>query len=327
MKHHKSWPPYGLVEDGLAAQAERKLDRLERLYHVGQSSAWDGRQVLADLIARHGPPRLSTAHEPAALQLLSVLLWGELAAWAISADLAERIDDVEAKMAATSQAHDEARHFYVLRDYLRALGRPVPRLGGLGRRLLVGILEAESLVHKLVGMQLLVESNALGIFRALAEANVEPVLVGLLPYYERDEARHVGLGVLYLPRLLKQLRPVEVAGVMAFQLRCIGLLASSGLVMRPSLVALGMRPREMARHTTRLQSDIMHDMREAVAAGAGTGRRRDLVRGIINPTRGMGPAILDFLHPPDGEWQAPLWHRAVLRLWTEGARLADRALA
>jgi hypothetical protein len=25
-------------------------------------------------------------------------------------------------MAATSQAHDEARHFYVLRDYLRALG-------------------------------------------------------------------------------------------------------------------------------------------------------------------------------------------------------------
>jgi len=28
---------------------------------------------------------------------------------------------------------------------------------------------------------------------------VEPVLTELLPYYERDEARHVGLGVQMVP--------------------------------------------------------------------------------------------------------------------------------
>src|SRR4030095_8166573 len=121
-----------------------------------QDQVWDGRAVLGALIDKHGKPRLPEDKRESALRVLSVLLWGELAAWAISADLAERIDDVEAKMAATSQAHDAARHFYVLRDYLRTLGQPVPRLGGLGRRLLVGILETDSLVHKLVGMQLLV---------------------------------------------------------------------------------------------------------------------------------------------------------------------------
>jgi hypothetical protein len=317
---HPAWPPYRLVEDSIAADAERKLDRLERLYHVGQSNIWDGRQVLADLIAKHGPPQLPDGVREPALRLLSVLLWGELAAWAISADLAERIDDIEAKMAATSQAHDEARHFYVLRDYLRALGVPVPRLGGLGRRLLVGILETDSLVHKLVGMQLLVESNALSIFRGLAEANIEPVLEELLPYYEKDEARHVGLGVLYLPRLLAALSPLEAAGVLAFQLRCIGLLMSAGLLFKDAFAALGMKPREMAKHTTRLQDQILRDM----MSSTGETRSRRFVRGIVNPTRGVGPTVLDFIHPPDGP--VPAWHRAALSLWTRTARVFDRAL-
>src|SRR4029079_8351460 len=98
----------------------------------------------------YGKPRLPREKRDAALKMLSILLWGELAAWAISADLAEQIDDVEAKIAATSQAHDDARHFSVLRDYLRALGEPVPRLGGIGRRLLISILETPSLVTKLI---------------------------------------------------------------------------------------------------------------------------------------------------------------------------------
>ena len=47
-----------------------------------------------------------------------MLMWGELAAWRISAQLADRLEPLEMKMAATSQAHDEARHFYVMHDYL-----------------------------------------------------------------------------------------------------------------------------------------------------------------------------------------------------------------
>ncbi len=317
---HDRWPPYRLIEDSLADRTAAKLDKLERLYHVGQQAAWDGRKVLAELIAKHGPPRLPPERKEAALKLLSILLWGELAAWAISADLAERIDDVEAKMAATSQAHDEARHFYVLRDYLRALGEPVPRLGGIGRRLLLNILETDSLVHKLIGMQLLTESNALAIFRGLCEADIEPVLVELLPYYERDEARHVGLGVMYLPRLLARQTRADAARAAAFQLGCVWMLVSAGMTMREHLRVLGMEPRRLASHTMKLQDQILRDM---VAAAGG---RRGL-KGLINPTKGIGPRVLDFIHPPGGDAALPVWHRATLGLWKRGAFLADRAMA
>ena len=322
-KKKASWPPYRMVEENIAQRAEDRLDKLERLYHIGQNNIWDGKKVLADLIAKHGKPKLDPTRKEAALKILSILLWGELAAWAISADLAERIDDVEAKLAATSQAHDEARHFYVLRDYLRALGEPVPHLGGIARRLLLKILETDSLVHKLVGMQLLVESNALSLFRGLVEAKLEPVLEELLPYYETDEARHVGLGVMYLPRLLKTLNRRESLEVAAFQLRCVGFLMTGGLTLREDFRALGMEPRNLAKHTIKLQSDIVAEM----MATGGTRRRRDAVRGLLDPGKGFGPNIVDFIHPPGGVANAPAWHRAILAVWTRSAMIADRALA
>jgi rubrerythrin len=322
----RQWPPYEMMESALVDRAQARLDKLERLYHVGQNNIWDGREVLDALIAKHGPPRLPPDKKESALKVLSILLWGELAAWAISADLAERIDDVEAKMAATSQAHDEARHFYVLRDYLRALGEPVPRLGGIGRRLLLSILETPSLVHKLIGMQLLTESNALAIFHGLVESRIEPVLADLLPYYEKDEARHVGLGVMYLPRLLRQLSAVETAGVVAFQLRSIGMLMSAGINMHDHFRNLGIDPRKMAEYTIKLQDDVTRDMLAEAPTGNGQ-RRRDSVRGLLNPGKGYGPRILDFIHPPGGAKSAPAWQRTALKVWKRAAAAADRALA
>jgi hypothetical protein len=318
----KNWPPYDMVENHIEVAAAARMERLERLYHKGQKHVWDGKAVLAELIEKHGQPRLPEDKREGALMLLGILLWGELAAWAISADLAERIDDVEAKMAATSQAHDEARHFYVLRDYIRALGEPVPRLGGVARHLLVSILETKDLVHKLVGMQLLVESNALSLFKAIAGARIEPVLTDLLPYYERDEARHVGLGVMYLPRLLRGLSRFEKARVAAFQLRCVGLLLTAGLPMREQFEHLGLEPREMARHTVKLQNEILAEMRN-VEREAGSKK----ISGVLNPDKGLGPAILDFVHPIGGIANAPPLNRAVLNVWTRGARLMDQALA
>ncbi len=322
----RQWPPYEMRDSELVDRAQSKLDKLERLYHVGQNNIWDGREVLQGLIAKHGPPRLPADKKESALKVLSILLWGELAAWAISADLAERIDDVEAKMAATSQAHDEARHFYVLRDYLRALGEPVPRLGGIGRHLLVTILETDSLVHKLVGMQLLVESNALAIFRGLVNARIDPVLAELLPYYEKDEARHVGLGVMYLPRLLSRMSPVETAGVVAFQVRSIAMLMSAGINMHDHFRNLGIDPRKMAEYTINLQNEVTRDMLAEAPTGSGR-RRRDAVRGLLNPARGYGPLILDFIHPQGGLKAAPTWQRTAIAAWKRAAAAADRAFA
>ncbi len=121
MKH--AWPPYELVSAPAVAAAEAKSRKLERLYHLTQEHAWDGKAVLSGLVSKHGSPSLRMPAEirESLAHLLAVLLWGELAAWTISADMALEIEDMDAKMAATAQVFDEARHFYVLRDYVLLL--------------------------------------------------------------------------------------------------------------------------------------------------------------------------------------------------------------
>src|SRR5262245_33722298 len=135
MRTEPSFPPYDLL-DHYAAESSEKMKRLERLYHQTQLHAWDPRAVLDELEARHGGVRLPPDKRDAVGHLFSVLVWGELAAWNIAADLARWLPELDARMAATGQVFDEARHFQVLRDYLRRAGVAMPPLNPYGRRLL-----------------------------------------------------------------------------------------------------------------------------------------------------------------------------------------------
>ena len=320
------FPPYDLVDASAVAAARDKTRRLERLYHLTHEHAWDGKATLAALIDKHGPPGRGMAPEmrTSLLRVLSVLLWGELAAWSISADLALEIEDVDAKMAATGQVFDEARHFTVLRDYVMLLAEgdgtpmPIPRLGGTAQKLLSDVLEAPSLAKKLLGMQLLFETNAVVIFRRLSETGVCPILAELLPFFERDESRHVGLGVLYLPRLVARMTRAEAASTASFQARCIFMLIAGGLVLRQDFDRLGLEGRLMAHRVTAMQDDVVRQMVETHGRG--------VARAILNPRASfIGPKILDFLHPPEGLASRPPLHRAVHRGLTRACSAMDRA--
>ena len=118
-----------------AAEA-RRADRLRNIYHLGQHNAWDGRTLLPSLLEKHDGIHVAPPQRAALGRLFSMILWGELAAWRISAELAAEIVPLEGKMAATSQAFDEARHFYVMRDYLVALGHPPDKMHRSAERLL-----------------------------------------------------------------------------------------------------------------------------------------------------------------------------------------------
>jgi hypothetical protein len=260
---------------------------------------------------------MDQATREALARIMTILMWGELAAWNISADLALKIDDLDAKMAATAQVFDEARHFYVLRDYVTALG-PVPPLGGLPRRLLAKVLEAPSLATKLVGMQLLFETNAVVIFRRIAEAGVCPILSELLPYFERDESRHVGLGVMYVPRLIERMNPGEARRTARFQLECVLLLMAGGMVVRSDFLRLGLDQRLMATRVTTMQDEIVRQMAD---------QHGGVLQAVMSPRHGIGPQILDFLHPPGGLDTAPAWHQSLHHGFQHACRAIDRALA
>ncbi len=301
-----SFPPYRLLERDYLAEAQEKYSRLERLYHVGQKNAWDGRAVLKDLLDRHGGVRIARDKKEAIARIFSVILWGELAAWNISADIAESLEDVEAKMAASGQVFDEARHFYTMRDYLLELGIEIPPLDGYTRHVLVDLLETTSIVEKLIGMQLLVENIALNLFRAVAKGGIEPILSGLMPYFERDEARHVGLGVLYLPSLLRRLGGLEATWLKAFQLKVSTFVVWGTILLRDSFEALNIDLNDTFRHGMRNQLEIFGSM----------GRFEEDVRGLYIP-RGFLQKVDELaieLYFPRPDQPVPGWMRACHRM-------------
>ena len=91
-----------------------------------------------------------------------------------------------------------------------------------------------------------IESTALTIFHALRESNVCPVLTDLLTYYEKDEARHVGLGVQLLPTLMRKMGPAESVAftTFSFKVAWFSILALKG--SEDDLRILGVDPRRVA---------------------------------------------------------------------------------
>lgn len=315
----KHFPPYELADRDLVEQTEERTRKLARLYHVAHDKAWDGRAVLTELTNKHGGIHFPADKAEAMGKVASILLWGELAAWSISADLALRLEDPAAKMAATSQVFDEARHFYVLRDYLWQAGIPLPKLGGYTRRVLVDLLETDNLVHKLVGMQLMVENIALCLFKAIAKARLEPVLSDLLYYYERDEARHVGLGALTLPKILPDLSELDTGRLWWFQLRIQLLLVAGGLTMRDAFDSLGIDQAAMQLYGFELQRDVYRKM------GANQPDNKRSTRGLFKISKAGQRRVNDFLFPKRASG-SPI-RDAALRTLITAAKRGDQLLA
>jgi hypothetical protein len=240
--------PFDMFELEVSANEARRQAKLKNIYHRGQDLAWDGRSMLKDLLQKHGGIQLSDEKRRAVSRIFEIILWGELAAWKISAQLADELEPLEAKMAATSQAHDEARHFYVMYDYLKELGYTPTRIDPYSQKVLDLTLGTPVLAHKVLGMQLMIETIALTIFQEVRESRVEPVLSELLLYYEKDEARHVGLGTQYLPAILRRMNPIESAATLAFQLRLIFWTLSSLKAMERDLATVGILAPNLIRH-------------------------------------------------------------------------------
>jgi len=311
-----AFPPYELGDPTIVGQAQARTDTLARIYHKGHEQAWDGRAVLDELVAKHGSIAFPEDKKQAFAKIASVLLWGELAAWSISADLALKLEDTPAKMAASSQVFDEARHFYVLREYLWRAGIPVEKLGGWSKRLLVELLETDNLLYKVVGMQLLVESTAVVIFKMVADAKLEPVLSDLMYYFERDEARHVGLGVLALPDVLAGLNEREALALWWFQTKMQFEMIAGGMTLRHAFDKLGIDQGQMNLIGFRYHAEILRRMKK----GGGT----DQVKGLFKMSRAGQDRFQKFLFPDRDQ---PPWQRALLGAVCALADKTDRWLS
>jgi hypothetical protein len=325
--------PYDMFDVTRTAEEARRFTRMQSLYHRGQELAWNGNAVLEELWKKHGGSRLRPEHLEPARRVLGSIMWGELAAWKIAAQLADELEPLEARMAATSQAHDEARHFYVMHDYLVRATGDFPRvMNKAAERLVSAALTADTTAKKIIGMQLQLESTALTIFHAFREANVCPVLSELLVYYEKDEARHVGLGVQLLPTLIRKMSVPERVAFSAYSFK-VGFLSLGSLKgAETDLRALGIDPRRVAILGKSKQMLVFEELFKLAPnarskAGERIGFMMDAIAEALWPAGGAGSPLGErarrVLHTlsegyettetvlaPDGEARAPVRRRA-----------------
>ncbi len=302
------------------AEEAKRLGKCERIYHRGQEIAWDGKALLDSLVAEHGGVHLSADKAEAVRRIFAIILWGELAAWKISAQLADSLVPLEAKMAATSQAHDEARHFYVMHDYLGLLGYSPERMDRAPQALLDLVLQTSNPAYKLLGMQLMIETLALTIFQTVRELDAEPVLTELMKYYERDEARHVGLGMQYLPSLMKGMNRRQVSALITFQCRLLFWALWELKSLEPDLRTLGIEPRDVLDRGRRKQIAALNAAFDVL--GIPFDRDRNPMVMVLN-------GAVEFLFPDPNAKRRPLrrtFESAWRAFWKPVGRVADDEL-
>jgi hypothetical protein len=141
---------------------------------------------------------------------------------------------------------------------------------------------------KLIGMQLQLESTALTIFHALREANVCPILSELLVLFEKDEARHVGLGTQLLPTLMRKMSALERIELSRYSFKFAALSLASLKSSEADLLALGIDPRRVAVLGKSKQM-LVYDELWSVApgmkskVGEALGRGFDLIAELLWP--------------------------------------------
>ncbi|MGZ4673153.1 MAG: ferritin-like domain-containing protein [Ilumatobacteraceae bacterium] len=141
---------------------------------------------------------------------LSQFLHGEQGALLCTAKIVETVPWYDAKLYASTQVVDEARHVEVFGRYLDEKLGGKYQINSHLRMLLDDIVNDSRWDMTYLGMQVMVEGLALAAFGFMHQFTNEPLLKQLLRYVMSDEARHVAFGVLSLKEVYDSLSDAEM---------------------------------------------------------------------------------------------------------------------
>ena len=208
-----------------------EIEELRNLYEKGKTGQWNAEtdldwrtpvkhdefsikpefSLMANILGMAGmdqKTQIKGQHEELSWAL-SQLLHGEQAALQLCAQLVNVCPELDQKFYAGSQVIDEVRHCETFAKLLqRKFGKIYPIEANV-KFLLDTLLTTDSWQKKCVGMQLLFESVAVGIFDQLQEASLNPLLKEAIYRITQDESRHAAFGVLSMRKVLPQLSKEE----------------------------------------------------------------------------------------------------------------------
>lgn len=151
---------------------------------------------------------------------MSSILHGEQGALALSASLCHILKDPGAQEYAANQAREEARHVTAFSAYIASRwGTPLPPGQALAD-LLQELVSAKEVYKKIVGMQMLVEGLAMGVFAAVHVGSADPVLVRLTQLVMTDEAFHHKFGKIWADRTIAELNEQEQESIEVWAAEC-----------------------------------------------------------------------------------------------------------
>jgi hypothetical protein len=141
---------------------------------------------------------------------LSQFLHGEQGALLVASQLVSCAPTFDAKLYASSQTFDEARHVETFNRYLQEKMQIMYGITPPLKLLLDKILADSRWDLKFIGMQIVIEGLALAAFNTMRIMCIDPLLKELIYLVTRDEARHVTFGVNYLEYIVKHLSAEEI---------------------------------------------------------------------------------------------------------------------
>jgi len=141
---------------------------------------------------------------------LSQFMHGEQGALICTAKIVETVPWYDAKLYASTQVVDEARHVEVFARYLDEKIGGSYQINAHLRMLLDDIVNDSRWDMTYLGMQIMVEGLALAAFGNMQQMTNEPLLKKLLRYVMSDEARHVAFGVLSLQEVYAHMSDKEI---------------------------------------------------------------------------------------------------------------------
>jgi hypothetical protein len=178
----------------------------------------DGGLIADDLVDIHGTRFWERLSETQRVDVnravtrwrLSTLVHGEHGAMLVCSQIVENVHGQDAKLFQATQVVDEGRHNEVLQRYLctRLEGRTYPLAGNV-RELFDTLLGTPAWYLKTIGLQLVAETFAVSLFRMLAESSKDEILREVCRRILRDEARHMGFGMLSLPAVVAETSEAE----------------------------------------------------------------------------------------------------------------------
>lgn len=195
-----------------------RFPKLVSLYEKAKKDFWNE----STAIEWDRDVELDAAKRQALAQVLSITYYGERAALALAGQLVASVPDEEARNALACQVVEEAKHVAAFQRLLKKLDRVYPP-SFFARQLLTDLLETKEPAFKMVGMHLFIENIANHSFHTLREHVEDPLTRQVLEYIQRDEVKHVAIGVLYAPALLEALSHTEALRLQAKQIKWLTL--------------------------------------------------------------------------------------------------------